>query len=469
MLFMDQAVTDVRQFRSRVLKEVARMTWQHRLENDIDQLPDRIMQEGSVPGKSAADQRNRVEKHIRLAMGLDPNGNGESLKAAAHRALSQTKGEFPVVLPVGHCEECTATPACQATCPTDAITHDAEHRLQIEQTNCNACGMCITACSLANLADKVEFVPLLNILQKHQGPVFAAVAPAFTGQFGPDVTPGKLRSALRSMGFVEMAEVALFADILTIKEAFEFDHLVKGHKDFMITSCCCPVWINLLEKQFPDLLKNISPSVSPMIAAGRVLKTAVPDAKVVFIGPCVAKKAEARHKDLEGAIDFVLTFKELSLIFEALDLDPAKLTDLENPQASWAGRAYARTGGVAASILKTLEKIAPWRSIQLNPVSVDGVPACQQILREAQAGTLTVNFLEGMACKGGCIGGPGVNIDPDIGTRFVHAYCNQAEAPTPLDNEEVLRILHDLKLDDMSHIVGDGDVSRLLRRELTRR
>lgn len=466
---MEQTVDDLRQFRSRILKEVARMTWQHRLEEDVEQLPAQLMKLGTVPGKTDIAKRDYAEKHIRMAMGLNPDGNGETLKSAAQRALKQTKGDLPIVLPVGQCEMCTDTPACTAACPTDAIGHDQDRRLQIRQEQCNSCGMCMTACTLANLADKAEFVPLLNILQNHTGPVFAAIAPAFTGQFGPEVTPGKLRTAFLQMGFVEMVEVAFFADILTIKEAYEFDHLVKEHHDFMITSCCCPVWINLLEKQFPDLLKHVSPSVSPMIAAGRVLKAAVPDAKVVFIGPCVAKKAEARHKDLDDAIDFVLTFKELAMVFEAIGLDPASLPDTENPQASWGGRAYARTGGVTEAISKTLEKITPWRSIKLEPVAVDGVPACQQILRDAAAGTLTSNFIEGMACRGGCIGGPGVNIDASLGTRFVEAYCNQAEAPTPLDNKEVDRILQDLKLDDMQHLIGDGHVAKMLQRELTRR
>jgi len=401
-------------------------------------------------------------------MGLDPDGKGETLKSAAQRAIKQTRGELPVVLPAGQCVECTDNSACSTACPMGAIDRDADLGLQINQENCNSCGMCITACTLSNLADKAEFVPLLNILQDHTGPVFAAVAPAFTGQFGPEVTPGKLRSALRQMGFVEMAEVSFFADILTIKEAYEFNHLVKKREDFMITSCCCPVWINLLEKQFPALLKNVSPSVSPMIAAGRVLKTAVPDAKVVFIGPCVAKKAEARHKHLTEAIDFVLTFKELAMIFEAIELDPAILDDTENPQASWGGRAYARTGGVTEAISKTLEKIAPGRSVKLEPIVVDGIPACHQIMRDAMAGTLTANFIEGMACRGGCIGGPGVNIDQVLGTRCVEAYCKQAAAPTPLDNKEVDRILHDLKLDDMKHITGDGHVAKMLQHELTR-
>lgn len=456
---------ELRQFRSRLLKEVARLTWRHRLEEEIEELPERFMRQWAVPGKDETDKRDRLAKHIRLAMGLNPDNGGESLKAAAHRALMQEKGEDPVVLPLGHCAECTGSVSCQAACPTQAISHDEHRRLHINEEICNSCGMCITACTLANLGDKSEFVPLLHILQRAKGPVFAAVAPAFAGQFGPDVTPGKLRSALRGMGFVEMAEVAFFADVLTIKEAYEFEHLVKADKDFMLTSCCCPVWLNLVEKQFPALLKNLSPSVSPMIAAGRVLKRAVPDAKIVFIGPCVAKKAEARHKELAGAIDFVLTFKELAAIFDALDIDPSIAEDTENPQASWGGRAYAHTGGVTGAIVKTMEKITPWRSVGFAPKAVDGVDACRQVLEEAQAGRMTANFLEGMACSGGCIGGPGVNIEPETGTKFVEAYCNQAQAPTPLDNKEVQRLLHDMHLNDMRHLTGDGEIARLLRRD----
>ena len=147
-----------------------------------------------------------------------------------------------------------------------------------------------------------------------------------------------------------MVEVALFADILTIKEAFEFDRLVKKEEDFFLTSCCCPMWINFTERLFPELFSHMSPSVSPMIASGRVLKELYPGSKVVFFSPCLAKKAEAKDPRLAGAIDFVVTFRELKDIFETLDIKLQELPGDEKDQASFAGRVYARTGGVSFSV-----------------------------------------------------------------------------------------------------------------------
>ncbi len=135
------------------------------------------------------------------------------------------------------------------------------------------------------------------------------------------------------MGFTDMIEVAMFADILTIKEAFEFNHLVKTTEDFFLTSCCCPVWFNMTKKNYSELYKHMSPSVSPMIASGRILKKLYPDCRVVFIAPCIAKKAEIKEEELKGAIDFVINFRELKEIFNALQINPAELPGEEKDQA----------------------------------------------------------------------------------------------------------------------------------------
>ena len=188
------------------------------------------------------------------------------------------------------------------------------------RSKCTGCGQCVEVCKHYALVDKKEFVPLIHLLKDRRVPVFAAVAPAYIGQFGPKVTPGKLRAAFKNLGFYGMVEVALFADMLTLKEALEFDRNVTSEKDFMLTSCCCPIWVSMVRKVYQDLVPHVSPSVSPMVAAGRGVKQLHPGAKVVFVGPCIAKKAEAKEPDVRDAVDAVLTFQELSQIFHCIKI-----------------------------------------------------------------------------------------------------------------------------------------------------
>ena len=162
-----------------------------------------------------------------------------------------------------------------------------------------------------------NFLPIAEILKSGKK-VIAAVAPAISGQFGEDVSLDMLRESFIKAGFTDMVEVAFAADMLSIKESVEFDKHVNNSDDLLITSCCCPMWVGMLKKVYSDLVKDVSPSVSPMIAMARVLKKLSPDTKVVFVGPCIAKKAEAKDKDLVGDVDYVLTFQELKVIFDAL-------------------------------------------------------------------------------------------------------------------------------------------------------
>ncbi len=161
-----------------------------------------------------------------------------------------------------------------------------------------------------------------------------------------------------------MIEVALFADILTIKEAFEFNRLVKREEDFFLTSCCCPVWFNLIRKSYPDIYEHLSPSVSPMIASGRILKRLYPEAKIVFFAPCLAKKAEALEEELKGAVDYVINFVELQEIFHVLEINLEGIQGKEKDQASLGGRVYARTGGVSFSVKMVVNRLDPTRLIK---------------------------------------------------------------------------------------------------------
>ena len=217
-------------------------------------------------------------------------------------------------------------------------------------------------------------------------PVYALVAPAFLGQFSPAVTPGRLRTAFRALGFTGMVEVALFADLLTLKEALEFHRHVRTDGDFQLTSCCCPVWIAMVRRVYRQLMPHVPGAVSPMVAAGRAVKALHPDALTIFVGPCLAKKSEAREPDLAGAVDFVLTFQEVRDIFRAADLRPEELAETDRDHSSRCGRLYARAGGVSEAVQATVERLCPDHAIPVRARRADGVPACRAMLEELLRG-----------------------------------------------------------------------------------
>jgi iron only hydrogenase large subunit-like protein len=311
--------------------------------------------------------------------------------------------------------------------------------------------------------DKKEFVPLIDMLKDRQVPVFAIVAPAFIGQFGPGVTPGKMRAAFKRLGFYGMVEVALFADILTLKEALEFDRQVTRNEDFLLTSCCCPIWVSMVKRVYRELVPHISPSVSPMVACGRGIKHLHPGARVVFVGPCIAKKAEAKEPDIRDAVDAVLTFREVEQIFEAVDINPAQLEEDESEHSSRAGRIYAHTGGVSRAVADTLDRLRPDREIKIKSCQADGVQDCRKLLKEALEGNIKANFLEGMGCSGGCVAGPKVLIDPEKGRNLVEEYGRAARSNTPVDNRYVMELLRSLGIADIHDFLDSAKAGMFIR------
>lgn len=339
---------------------------------------------------------------------------------------------------------------CQTACPFNAILKDPiTATTYINMDACTDCGLCISACEMGNLMDRVEFLPIINIL-KSGTPVIASVAPSIIGQFGENVSMDQLRAAFKKLGFTDMVETAFFADMLTIKEAVEFNHFVKSKNDLMITSCCCPMWVGMLKRVYEDLVKYVSPSVSPMVASGRVLKALNPDCKVVFVGPCIAKKAEAKEKDLLGDIDYVLTFQELQGIFDILDVNPSELQGIPSLEySSKGGRLYGRAGGVSIAIADAIKELYPNKYDLLSSIHVDGVPDCKAILNKAQDGSLESNFIEGMGCKGGCVGGPKAIIPTEEGKKILDDFALDSAYKVATHSEVMLDILKDIGIDSL--------------------
>lgn len=389
-------------------------------------------------------------KYIRTQQDFDPKQLDCLLNPQKH----------PLVWRTGKCGCAPGEGACERACAFDAIHSAPEEggRVAIDVTRCVGCSACIDACAAKKLEASRDAVAAMEAVRRHEGPVYALVAPAFMGQFSEAVTPGMLRSAFLRLGFDGMIEVALFADILTLKEALEFDKNITREGDFQLTSCCCPLWIAMIRKIYSELQSHLPASVSPMIACGRSVKALHPDALTIFVGPCIAKKAEAREKDLVGAVDYVLTFQEVRDIFAAAGIDPAALEDRERDHSSRAGRIYARTGGVSEAVRSTVERLNPHRKISMRTRQADGVPGCRALIDDLLAGKIDANFFEGMGCVGGCVGGPKRIIPREEGERNVDAYGGDAASPTPIDNPYVIELLGRLGYPTVESLLTENDI-----------
>ena len=324
---------------------------------------------------------------------------------------------------------------CRDICLVDAIVLDDDGNLYIDPERCIDCGQCHRACASGAISHSSQLLELAHLLRdRNDQAVYAILAPSFAGQF-EGLGYQDLKSYLLALGFDDVWEVALAADVLTVQEAEEFVEYWRSGRKFMITSCCCPAFIKLVERHQPDVSHLVSHSVSPMIAMGRILKAQDPHCKVVFIGPCLAKRAEIRRPELEGDVDLVLTFKEFKEVVLAVhpDLAPVQDRNLELREASHDGRSYAFSGGVTDAILAAIEQRLPGRDI--STVRGNGLKECLALLKEVSAGDLDANFMEGMGCPGGCVGGPGTIIPVSDGEEWVKHHASVASIEHAYDNK----------------------------------
>lgn len=362
------------------------------------------------------------------------------MKACPREAISIVNGRAFVdqskCIKCGKCKAACAYDAiahhvrpCSNACGIKAISTDKFGRAHIDNDICVACGQCMSACPFGAIADKSQIFQLIQAIRQGDE-VVAAVAPAIVGQFGAKATVGKMKSSLLALGFKDVYEVAVGADVGCISEAHHYaKDVATGKLPFLFTSCC-PAWAVLVKKQFPDLASQVSQELTPMVATARSIKVNRPNARVVFIGPCAAKKLEASRRSVRSHVDFVITFEELAGMFDAKGIVPEEMPELPvHVQATGAGRGYACSGGVAHAVASCVNEYFPETEVKIQ--HAEGLADCRKVLLLAKAGKLNGYLIEGMGCPGGCVAGVGTIIPPERAKVAVAQMVQQSDAQVP--------------------------------------
>ena len=347
-------------------------------------------------------------------------------------------------------EKCIKCGLCAKTCPYHAIHHhtrpcaeacgmhaigsDAHGRADINYDRCVSCGQCLVNCPFGAIADKSQLGQVIFSITSGQE-VIAIVAPAFVGQYGGKGNVGKLREAFKLLGFAGVEEVAIGADLCAVEEADDFVEEVPEKLPFMGTSCC-PAWSTMAKMEFPDHAECISMAHTPMVLTARMVRSQHPSAKIVFVGPCAAKKLEAMRTSVRSEVDFVLTFEELAGMMDAKEIDYLKLHDDNKSDfavASADGRSFAVAGGVANAVVNVIHAKDPSREVKV--ANAEGLDNCRQMLKDAVKGKYPGYLLEGMACPGGCIAGAGTLQPIGKSRAQVRAYAKRSPHKVAVENE----------------------------------
>ncbi|WP_416176178.1 4Fe-4S dicluster domain-containing protein [Clostridium sp.] len=299
---------------------------------------------------------------------------------------------------------------CASACGMDAISSDENGRADIDYDKCVSCGMCLVNCPFGAISDKSQIYQLIQAI-KQKNDVIAIVAPSYLGQFGKNVGFDDFKEAMIKLGFKDVVEVAIGADICTIDEAKDFIENVPKNLSFMATSCC-PAWSVMAKKSHPDHADNVSMALTPMVFAARLVREKNKDAKIVFIGPCSAKKLEASRKSVKSEVDFVITFEELSGMLDAKGIKIVGTKNTLNNEATASGRGFAVAGGVAEAVSNLIKKQHPDREVKIK--SAAGLKECRKMFDDAVKGKYDGYLLEGMACPEGCVSGAGCIAKPNI-------------------------------------------------------
>ena len=291
---------------------------------------------------------------------------------------------------------------CRKACPVDAIFYDDAGICRIDENKCIHCGHCIHNCPFGAIGSKIYAVDVIRAILGGKR-VIAMCAPATEGQFGKEIGMAAIRAALKKAGFADMVEVGLGGDMTAANEAKEW--IAARKEGRIMTTSCCPAFISMMRRHFPKQYEdNKSATVSPMVAVSRYLKALDPDCVTVFIGPCIAKKGETLNEYIKDTPDYALTYGEIVALLDSKGIAPEPV-DEKYQEASVFGKRFAGSGGVANAVLEVMQEMGEdTEGIRL--LTCAGGDECKKALTLLKAGKLDTDFVEGMICPGGCIGGP---------------------------------------------------------------
>ena len=463
--------TKVQHLKYKVLREVARLAWDGRLMEGAFDIPKTIVP-GKVPTMRCCVYKERaiLAERVKLAMGGDrqdprviqvidiacdecPMGGYEVSSACrgclAHRCEDACRRgaitfdeHQKAHIDKTKCVECGACAKvcpysaitnqkrpCEIACKVKAITMNDDKSARINDEKCISCGACVYQCPWGAITDKSFIVDAIDLIRGSDDnknyKVYAVVAPSISIQF-TYAALGQVISGIKALGFHTVVEAALGADMVAYAESKEL--VEKG----ILTSSCCPAFVEYIKKTFPDLTKYISHNLSPMATIAKYIKEQDPTAKIIFIGPCTAKKMEFQKEEVRPWVDCVLTFEELQALFDSRDLDIASMEQDVLDNASYFGRIFARSGGLTDAVREGIKEHG-CENFDFKPVPCDGIEACRVALLRLSKNLLNGNFVEGMACFGGCINGAGCLTHGEKNRAEVDKYGREAYEKTITD------------------------------------
>ncbi len=467
--------TKVQHLKYKVLREVASQAWNDTLLKNLLEIPKII-----IPGKTSTmrccvyKERAILAERVKMAMGGDSDNRNtiqvidiacDECPAAGYEVTDSCRGclahrcedvckrgaisfdnNHVAHIDKSKCVECGACAKvcpfaaivnrkrpCQISCKVKAISINEDNAAFIDNEKCIQCGACVYQCPFGAITDKSFILNVIDIIKKSENnkkyKVYALVAPSISSQF-TYAKLGQVITGLKKLGFYTVVEAALGADMVAYAESKELSE--KG----FLTSSCCPAFVQYVKSAFPQLLPHVSHNLSPMATLAKYIKETEKNAKVVFIGPCTAKKAEAQLETVKPYVDAVLTFEELQALYDSRNIDITVLEEDVLDNASYFGRIFARSGGLSDAVKQGLleQKI----DFGLKAVACDGIEECRVALLKKNKNILDANFIEGMACVGGCIGGAGCLTHGEKNKAEVDKYGKEALEKTITDAISVL-------------------------------
>ena len=469
--------TKVQYLKYKVLREVARHAWDDTLLEKVVDIP-KIIVPGKTPTMRCCVYKERaiLSERVKIAMG----GNKENpniievidiacdeCPAAGYEVTDSCRGclahrcedvcrrgaisfdhNHVAHIDKSKCVECgqcakvcpysaiaNRKRPCQIACKVKAISINSEDAASIDNKKCIQCGACVYQCPFGAIMDKSYILNVIDLLKSEERgknyKVYALVAPSISSQFAY-AKLGQVITGLKELGFHTVIEAALGADMVAMSESAEL--VEKG----FLTSSCCPAFVSYIKSAFPQLVPMISHNLSPMGALAKYIKETTPNAKVVFIGPCTAKKAEAQLETVKPYVDAVLTFEELQALFDSRDIEIMNLAEGVLDNASYYGRIFARSGGLSDAVTQALKEQGK-ENFELKACVCDGIEACRTALLKKSKNVLDANFIEGMACLGGCIGGAGCLTHGEKNKNEVDKYGKEAMEKTISDAVALLK------------------------------